>query len=324
MQNDFDEIEKIVLIWPHNTETWRKNCRPIRKCFYKLIKIISKYKKVVLIKSKNDICKEMKNVEIVEIESNDSWARDVLPFKIGNNYVGFTFNGYNGILKEFDLDNNIAKEFSKYENRKVKSLPLILEGGGICSDGKICICTKELLRDRNPDLTENQIEDILKSNLKIKHILWIKHGLFADETKGHADEVVAYKNEKELLFAWTDDKDNPNYNRCRENYNDILSFYKKIKQPIIIHKIITPQPLKRKRSEIIENTFRNQSFPVAISYINYLNLGSVIILPQFHTKEDKIAYKQFKQIFKNYKIIKFNSREIALGGGGIHCVTKNY
>lgn len=266
----------------------------------------------------------MTNVEIIELESNDSWARDTLPFKIDKEYVGFNFNGYNGILKEFNLDNNLAKAYTKHEKSKLKTLPIVLEGGGICSDGNICVCTKELMNDRNPNMTEQQIENILKPNLKIKHILWIKYGLFADETKGHADEVVAYKNENEILIAWTDDKDNKNYNRCRINYNNISTFYKKLKHPIIIHKVITPQPLKRKQDETIENTIRNQNTLVAISYINYLNLGNIIILPQFGVKEDKIAYKQFKQIFKNYKIIKFKIREIAIGGGGIHCVTKNY
>ena len=135
---------------------------------------------------------------------------------------------------------------------------------------------------------------------------------------------MAYKNKEELLIAWTDDETNQNYKRCRENYDDILAFYKKIKQPINIHKIITPKPFRRKRKDIVPNTFRNQDYPVAISYINYLNGGGMIILPQFRMKEDKIAYKQFKQIFKNCKIIKFDSREIALGGGGVHCVTKNY
>ena len=125
MQNDFDVIEKIVLIWPHNTETWRKNCRPIRKCFCKLIKKISKYKKVVLLKRRNDRCGKFKNVEIVEVESNDSWARDVLPFKINKQFVGFIFNGYNGILKEFELDNNIAREFALHEKYKLKTLPLV-------------------------------------------------------------------------------------------------------------------------------------------------------------------------------------------------------
>ncbi len=129
MQNDFDKIEKVVLIWPHNAETWRKNCKPIRECFYKLIKIISKYKQVVLIKSKDDIFKKMRNVETIELESDDSWARDVLPFKIENAYVGFTFNGYNGILEKFNFDKELAKAYSKHEKCKLNTLPIILEGG---------------------------------------------------------------------------------------------------------------------------------------------------------------------------------------------------
>lgn len=196
--------------------------------------------------------------------------------------------------------------------------------GGISSDGKIGIITKECLLDRNPSLTTKKIETILKQGLELIDIVWLDNGLYSDETKGHADEIVAFKNNKEILLAWTDDSTNPNFNICRKNYHKILDFYRNKNMEIIIHKIITPKPFTRRKNEVIDKTFRNQENPVAISYINFLNLGNVILLPQFDVPEDKIAYKQFKSIFKNYKIIKFKCREIALGGGGIHCVTKNY
>lgn len=132
MQNDFENINKIILIWPKNPETWRKENKPIRKVFYRLMKNISKYKQVVLIKDKQDDCKKIskiKNVEFLEIQNNDSWARDVLPFKVGKSYVEFIFNGYNGILANYQFDAQIAKEFCRQQKLPLTTLPLTFEGG---------------------------------------------------------------------------------------------------------------------------------------------------------------------------------------------------
>ena len=83
MDSDFN-VNYVVMIAPSNPETWRNNCKPIKKVYYKLIKLISHYKKVVFLcnfKKECDKFSKLKNVELVEIPSNDSWARDILPIK---------------------------------------------------------------------------------------------------------------------------------------------------------------------------------------------------------------------------------------------------
>lgn len=126
------ESNNVVLIAPNNCETWRNRCKPIKKVFYKLIKIISKYKDVILICNnieENKKYQNLKKVKLCEIKSNDSWARDTLPLKVNNKYIGFVFNGYNGVLQEYDLDAELGKNFCDKFNLPFKKCDLVFEGG---------------------------------------------------------------------------------------------------------------------------------------------------------------------------------------------------
>ncbi|WP_278422318.1 agmatine deiminase family protein, partial [Stutzerimonas kunmingensis] len=49
--------------------------------------------------------------------------------------------------------------------------------------------TEECLlnRNRNPHLSREQIESVLREQLAVDSIIWLPHGLFNDETDGHVD-----------------------------------------------------------------------------------------------------------------------------------------
>lgn len=330
LKSDFDNYRFIFIIWPSNLETWRKKARPIKKTFKRLIKTIAKFDDVlVAINDFDKIPFKYKNVKFIRLSSNDSWARDTSPLilKSKNNAdlqkgIAFAFDAYNNLYQDFEHDREIAGKICKYLNIDCEKLDIILEGGGIvCNGNGVAIMTQELLQNRKNTLSEIEVKKLLKNQLGLNKLVLLKKGLCFDETAGHADEILAFCGEKEVALAWTDDLDNPNYQRCREN----LEILNKELPDFIIHKIILPNPLTRKSCEIIEGNkkLRGKEIPVAISYINFLYGKDYIILPQFGVCEDKIAFQQFKKIFPNKKIIPFYSREIALGGGGIHCITKN-
>lgn len=66
------------------------------------------------------------------------------------------------------------------------SIPMILEGGSIYTDGEgTLLTTSECLNNpnRNPHLSQNQIETILIHALGVSKVLWIPYGLDADEVR---------------------------------------------------------------------------------------------------------------------------------------------
>jgi len=75
----------------------------------------------------------LKKVKLCEIKSNDSWARDTLPLKVNNKYIGFVFNGYNGVLQEYDLDAELGKNLCDKFNLPFKKCDLWIKKDKLCT-----------------------------------------------------------------------------------------------------------------------------------------------------------------------------------------------
>ena len=80
----------------------------------------------------------------------------------------------------------------------------VLEGGSIHVDGEGTLITTEeclLNRNRNPQLSREQIEAVLREHLAVDSIIWLPHGLFNDETDGHVDNFCCFVRPGEVLLA---------------------------------------------------------------------------------------------------------------------------
>jgi agmatine/peptidylarginine deiminase len=51
------------------------------------------------------------------------------------------------------------------------------------------------------------------------------------------------------------------------------------------------------------------------------DLHDLILFPQFAIPEDEEALQTARNIFKGYKVIPVPARELAMGAGGLNCVT---
>lgn len=172
------------------------------------------------------------NMEAVIIESDDAWARDVGPTYVvddkGNRMgINWKFNAWggnvDGLYMHYDKDDKVASGFLKYIGDMIfDAHPFVLEGGSIHSDGEGTILTTEaclLSKGRNPSMTRNEIEDILLNTLGGRKVLWLPCGIYNDETNEHVDNICAFTRPGRVVLAWTDDKNDPQYEmsrRCEE------------------------------------------------------------------------------------------------------------
>ena len=194
--------------------------------------------------------------------SNDTWVRDTGPTfcwdQATNKLVGLNwdFNAYGGPVEgcywPCDLDVKVAthiceKAFSS--SIQVCSIPLVLEGGSIHTDGEGTLLTTEeclLNPNRNPNLGKIEIESILKKALGIQSIIWLPQGLDADEdTNGHIDNFCCFVKPGHVVLAWTDDDehDKGNYERCRKAYTVLSASTDAKGRTIQVHKLYLPPPI---------------------------------------------------------------------------------
>lgn len=335
-----------IVLLPYRKDTWRKDAIPALKEYKNVILAIAKYEKVYVgihPRIYEKVINQFENIDNViplKIKYNDAWARDTAPIFVRNNKelraVDFRFNAYggdvDGLYSNYKDDDALTKNIAKYFNiNRYDIEKFILEGGSIHVDGeKTCIVTEACLlsKGRNPTLDKLEIEEQLKIYLNVNKVIWIKHGIYNDETNEHVDNMCCFIKPGVVALAWTDDKDDIQYQYCMDAYKTLKNSVDAEGRKLQIIKIKLPKPIYTTLEDIKGITKgKNNAKPrevnerLAASYINYYQGDKFVIIPKFNVPEDEIALKQFKHIYKDKDVIQIESREILLGGGNIHCIT---
>lgn len=335
---------------PYRHDVWRCYATPALKEYFEVIKSIAQFEHVIVCVSPkvpniDSIKRELKGVdsEVVVLPYDDAWARDNTPMFLVDykGYLGacnFGFNAwggtFNGLYSSWEDDNKFGERF--FEKRlainHLDYKSFILEGGSIHTNGKGTLITTEeclLSKGRNPTKTKEEIEETLKKTLNQKKVLWLPYGIYKDETTGHVDNIACFLDETHVLLAWTEDEEDPQYLRSYKDYEYLIEQTTADGKPIEVLKMPLPGPLyeTEKEAEGIEkkegSKDRYTNSRLAGSYVNFYMGKDFIILPKFNDKKDEEAYKILNDFYKgSKKIIQIYSREILLGGGNIHCITK--
>ena len=207
----------------------------------------------------------------------------------------------------------------------------VLEGGSIHVDGEGTLMVTEeclLSEGRNPHMTKEEIEAKLCEYLNVSKVLWIPRGIYNDETNGHVDNMCNFVRPGVVLLAWTDDENDPQYERSVEAYNYLSSQTDAKGRKLEIHKMLVPSPILITKEEsegvdAIDGTLpRQEGDRMAASYVNYYTGNGFVALPVFNDPHDELAIKTLQELYPDRVIEPIYAREILLGGGNIHCITQ--
>ena len=335
-----------ILLLPYRLDTWRNKAKPAQKAYKDVIKAIAQHEKVYVgihPKMWDKLApeyEEMNNVEPIKIRYNDAWARDNMPLFVRKGKdvrtVDFRFNAWGGEVDGLysnwkDDDKASAAMSRKLQLSSYYVQNFILEGGSIAVDGEGTLITTEaclLSKGRNPSMSKTEIEEELCEYLGVEKIIWLPNGIVDDETNEHIDNMLSFVRPGEVVLAWTDDKNDPQYENCQKALR-VLKKQKDAKgRELIVHKMKIPSPLYLNEEQVkslVNNKTtldkREVGRRLAASYVNYYQGKDFIILPAFGVKEDALALEKMKEIYPNKTIHQINSLEILLGGGNIHCIT---
>ena len=249
-----------VVMLPYRVDTWRERGEPARANYREVIMAIAEHEPVyVLIHPRiyNRVISQYEGIENVipmKIPYNDAWARDTIGIFVRKDKklrsVDFRFNAYggeyDGLYANYAEDDRLASLFAKKLKFQDYSHPsFIFEGGAINCDGEgTAIVTEACLLSpgRNPCMSKDEIEETLKEYLGLEKLIWVRHGIYEDETNEHIDNMVAFVKPGEVVMAWSDDPNDPQYQFCRETYEDLAASTDSKGRKFIIHKIPVPSP----------------------------------------------------------------------------------
>ncbi|MNC44132.1 Agmatine deiminase [compost metagenome] len=185
-----------------------------------------------------------------------------------------------------------------------------------------------LHKNRNPHLTKRQIGKILRETLNIEKIIWLPHGLHNDETDGHIDEVAAFVKPGAVVMSWTDDPNDPQYDILNEAHTRLSRERDAKGRRLELHRLHLPDPLtiteeEARRIDTASHSYnRGAGTAFAASYVNFYICNGGVVIPAFGGPRDAEALQTLSRLFKDRKVVQVNTREIALGGGNIHCITQ--
>jgi agmatine deiminase len=367
MPAEFSPHDGTLMIYPTRPGSWGKDRTETLKSFGSVFIQILKRENLYLLVSRDYIneadsfidelitshCRGDELLEkelsercyILEIDSDDAWARDVGPTFVtcpGRDIRGinWSFNAWggevDGLYASWDKDDKVALKFLEtIEADAYDAAPFVLEGGSIHCDGEGTVMVTEsclLSAGRNPSLTKEQIEDKLKEYLGAQKVLWLPKGIYNDETNEHVDNVCAFIRPGEAVLAWTDDENDPQYEMSRADLDYLESVTDAKGRKITVHKLYIPdKPVLVNESDLSNYEFeegedmREVGERLAASYVNFYFVNGAALVPQFgdgNEESDKRALDTLKALLPEKEVVGIDARPILLGGGNIHCITQ--
>lgn len=345
MPAEYERHQGCYMIWPERADSWQFGGIAAKKEFVEVAKAIQSSEQVTMLVSDKEYntARRMlpEEIRVVEMSTDDAWARDCGPTFVVNDLgeirgIDWNFNAWggleDGLYFPWDKDNKVARKICDLEGRDVyNARHFVLEGGAIHVDGEGTAMVTEaclLSKGRNPDLSKNEIENMLKEYLNVDKVIWLKNGIYLDETNEHVDNICAFVRPGEVVLAWTEDKDDPQYAMSRSCY-DILSGEADAKgRKFIIHKLPLPSPIYMSKNDCEgiawceDEPTREEGERLAASYVNFYIANSCIVIPGFDDPMDEVAKEVLKKLFPDREVIQLPTRNILIGGGNIHCITQ--
>ena len=171
MPAEFDRHAGCLLIWPTRGDSWRSGGWPARKAFAAVAAAIARSEEVTMLVAPEqyETARAMlpPEVRLVEMETDDSWARDVCPTFVRNaegtvRGIDWGFNAWggavDGLYPSWENDNRVSRKFCDLMGNDVyDKRDFICEGGSIHTDGEGTVLVTEaclLSAGRNPDLSK--------------------------------------------------------------------------------------------------------------------------------------------------------------------------
>ena len=257
-------------------------------------------------------------ITFYRIPTNEPWCRDHGPIFLTRDRdpklaaVDWDYNAWGNKYPPFNLDEVVPTRVAEVLNVPVFYPRIILEGGSIDVNGAGALLTTEsclLNKNRNPNLSRDEIERCLRDYLGVQDILWLGDGIGGDDTDGHIDDLARFISERTVVAVVEEDQEDENYGPLQEN----LARLRQIKIANDKIEIVTlPMPKK-----IVREGLR-----LPASYANFYIANTCVLVPTFSDAADEVALSTLRKCFPGRHVIGIDCRELIWGLGTFHCLTQ--
>lgn len=255
--------------------------------------------------------------EIIAANFGDIWLRDTAPIFVHNGVAleaaCFRFNGWGGKYV-LEGDDAVAATVAARAGLTANINDWVLEGGSIDVDGMgSALTTRQCLlnANRNPTLSQADIEGRLLSGLGIEKLIWLGDGLLNDHTDGHIDNIARFIAPGVVACMEPAGNDDPN----RDALNAIIANLKAATdvngRKLDVYTIPSPGLVPDEDGE-----------PIPASFMNFYIANTAVVVPIYGTANDDAAVAAIAKLFPKRRTVGLPANHILTGGGSFHCITQ--
>lgn len=230
--------------------------------------------------------------------TRDIWCRDYMP--IQTDEKRFVFYKYNpNYLQKPHLKRTITDvtqigEVDCLRQSEAVNLDLVVDGGNVVKCGDKIVMTEKVFfenRDKSRDEVRRLLEEAF--HCEIVFLPWD-----TVETYGHSDGIIHYAGGNRVLMTNYADSDADmarKFTRILDKHFEVIHLEYNVKR-------------KHRRSW---------------AYINYLQIGNLILVPQLGYPEDEQALQQIANALPQCEVIGIEALEAVRKGGALNCISWN-
>ena len=319
MPPEWDPHAGCLMAWPSRLELWRDRFEDAKRDYAAVARAIAAFEPVLMACNPGvaaevrDLCGT--GIEPIEIPIDDSWARDAGPIFVrdsGGNVaaVKFGFNAWGDRWHPHGDDALLPDRIAAHLGMRLFVAPMILEGGAIFVDGDgTLITTEQCLLDpnRNPDLTRERIEQILRDYLGVPTIVWLPNGHVLDTgpegTDGHVDGVAQYLAPGRVLLEAPGD---PSADAWAGGQANLAAL----------------RGARDAQGRAFDVVVMDPGRDPGVSYANHYLANGAVIVPTGGDPADEPMLEFLATVYPGREIVGVPGDTLAFGGGGPHCITQ--
>ena len=334
MPAEWEEQRAILLSWPLNPATWEDRRAALETAYAGFAAAISHFEDVKIncvraeqpriLNLLSEAGADDARVELLDVPTNDAWCRDHGPVCLVNRTTDarllehFRYNAWGGKFPPWSLDAAVPEHAADLLGYDRNPVPMVCEGGALESNGAGLLMTTEsvmLNPNRNPSMTRAEIGDMLMRSLGMDEILWLKGGLFCDDTDGHIDTLARFVR-PDAVLACVASEGSPNAPMLKENLRRLREYRTRLGRPLDVIPLPLPDPVSP------PDGWREETLPA--SYANYLLVNGAVLVPSYRQpRNDARAAAIIDEAFPDRTVVSVDCADIILEGGALHCLSQN-
>lgn len=332
---EWAEQSGVMLTWPHSQSDWGPMLDEVEPVFVEIAHQISLRETLLIIcfdgahlDHIQELLCQHTGVDVSRIRyhttpSNDTWARDHAPITVcnkqQNKLLDFTFNGW-GNKHPATLDNAINQSLNQHHifaSTPMETVPLVLEGGGIETDGEGTMLTTSrclLSPERNPQLDRQQVEQALLQWFGTDRVLWLENGYLAgDDTDSHIDTLARFCPDDTIIYVACDDPDDEHYPELKAMEQELQAMTTRQGEPYRL--LPLPWPSAK---------YNDEGDRLPASYANYLLVNGAVLAPTYDDPADQQALAVIQRGYPQHQVIGIPCLPLIHQFGSLHCVTMQF